>query len=303
MAAVVDIATGDVLASRRSTGRRAAAPARRRVPATINRPLMELFEPGSTNKLITLSTAIEAGHRRSRHHDQRAAGAADRRRASSRTSIRTATSRCRCPTSCASRRTSARSRSRSTCRRNSSPARCVRSGSGRATAVDFPGQAVGLLLDPSEYYDTGLASTSIGYGVAVTGMQMLDAYATIANGGVTRPPRLLDATIDSHGERHPTLEPRGRRVVSAATATDDDRDAHRGRQRRDRRVRGDPRIHRRRARPERRARRSTVATRTARWRRSSDSRRAAPALRGDRRARRADHAIRWRRRGAGVLEM
>ncbi|MDQ1509995.1 MAG: hypothetical protein QOG50_1839, partial [Actinomycetota bacterium] len=61
-------------------------------------------------------------------------------------------------------------------------------------------------------------STAIGYGVAVTGMQMLDAYATIANGGVTRPPRLLDATIDSHGQRHPALQARGREVVSPRTA-------------------------------------------------------------------------------------
>ena len=60
----------------------------------------------------------------------------------------------------------------------------------------------GLLLDPSQYYATGKYSTAIGYGVAVTGMQMLDAFATIANGGVTRPPRLLDATIDANGERH-----------------------------------------------------------------------------------------------------
>ena len=70
-------------------------------------------------------------------------------------------------------------------RTSSSPTRCARSGSGEPTAVDFPGQAAGLLLDPSHYYDTGLASTAIGYGVAVTGMQMLDAYVTIANGGVT----------------------------------------------------------------------------------------------------------------------
>jgi cell division protein FtsI (penicillin-binding protein 3) len=91
-------------------------------------------------------------------------------------------------------------------------------GLGSRTAVDFPGQASGLLLDPAKYYDTGLASTAIGYGVAVTGMQMLDAYATIANGGVTRPPRLLDAVIDSAGKRHPALEQRGRRVVSPKTA-------------------------------------------------------------------------------------
>ena len=54
------------------------------------------------------------------------------------------------------------------------------------TAIDFPGQPNGLLLDPDEYYTTGLASSAIGYGVAVTAMQMVDVYATIANGGVTR---------------------------------------------------------------------------------------------------------------------
>src|SRR5207244_10398194 len=91
-------------------------------------------------------------------------------------------------------------------------------GLGSPTAVDFPGQASGLLLDPSKYYDTGLASTAIGYGVAVTGMQMLDAYATIANGGVTVPPHLLAATIDAKGKRHTAAIGPGRRVVSSHTA-------------------------------------------------------------------------------------
>jgi cell division protein FtsI (penicillin-binding protein 3) len=91
-------------------------------------------------------------------------------------------------------------------------------GLGSRTAVDFPGQAAGLLLDPAHYYATGLASTAIGYGVAVTGMQILDAYVTIADGGVTRPPRLLEATVDSHGVRHAAQLQQGRRVVSARTA-------------------------------------------------------------------------------------
>ena len=33
-------------------------------------------------------------------------------------------------------------------------------------------------------------------------MQMLDVYTTIANGGMARPPRLVDATIDADGKRH-----------------------------------------------------------------------------------------------------
>ena len=42
----------------------------------------------------------------------------------------------------------------------------------------------------------------IGYGIAVTAMQMLDVYTTIANHGVARPPRLVAATIDADGKRH-----------------------------------------------------------------------------------------------------
>ena len=42
--------------------------------------------------------------------------------------------------------------------------------------------------------------------------------STIANGGVTRPPHLLDATIDASGERHAVEMHAGRRVVSAKTA-------------------------------------------------------------------------------------
>jgi cell division protein FtsI (penicillin-binding protein 3) len=60
MAAVVDVTTGDVLALASVNGVASGelpGPSR---AGEITRPLMELFEPGSTNKLITLSTAIEA---------------------------------------------------------------------------------------------------------------------------------------------------------------------------------------------------------------------------------------------------
>ena len=92
-------------------------------------------------------------------------------------------------------------------------------GLGTQTTVEWPYQPAGLLIPPSQYYATGKYSTAIGYGVAVTGMQMLDAFATIANGGVTRPPHLLDATIDAKGVRHPAVVPDGTRVVSANTAS------------------------------------------------------------------------------------
>jgi cell division protein FtsI (penicillin-binding protein 3) len=91
-------------------------------------------------------------------------------------------------------------------------------GLGEKTSVDFPGQAQGLLLKPTEYYATGMAAVPIGYGVAVSAQQMLDVYTTIANGGVTVPPQLVQATIDAQGNQHPRPAPPGHRVVSSATA-------------------------------------------------------------------------------------
>jgi membrane peptidoglycan carboxypeptidase len=68
------------------------------------------------------------------------------------------------------------------------------------------------------HINTGLASPAIGNGAAATAMQMLDAYVTIANNGVTRPPHLLAATIDADGRRHDEELTPGHRVVSAETA-------------------------------------------------------------------------------------
>jgi cell division protein FtsI (penicillin-binding protein 3) len=91
-------------------------------------------------------------------------------------------------------------------------------GLGKQTTVEWPYQPAGLLIPPTQYYSTGKYSTAIGYGVAVTAMQMVDAFATIANDGVTQPPHLLDATIDAKGVRHPAAVPEGTRVVSDNTA-------------------------------------------------------------------------------------
>jgi cell division protein FtsI/penicillin-binding protein 2 len=49
-------------------------------------------------------------------------------------------------------------------------------------------------------------------------MQMLDVYTTIANHGMTRPPRLVAATIDANGDRHDEPLPEPHQVVSAQTA-------------------------------------------------------------------------------------
>jgi cell division protein FtsI (penicillin-binding protein 3) len=217
MGVVVDVATGDVLSLASIEGATATSPARPSSPTEQTQPLMDLFEPGSTNKLITLSTALERGvvgpdteidvppslnigktqyNDVDPHGDVRMSVTDILRQSSNVGTIEIAEHLT-----------------------NEQLASALRAfGLGKPTTVEFPGQASGLLLPPDHYYDTGLASTSIGYGVAVTAMQMLDAYVTIANGGVSRPPHLLEASIDADGKRKPAHLPLGRRVVSGRTA-------------------------------------------------------------------------------------
>jgi cell division protein FtsI (penicillin-binding protein 3) len=91
-------------------------------------------------------------------------------------------------------------------------------GFGQPTGLDLPGEEPGSSFDAANYNDTSMGSVPIGYGIAVTAMQMLDVYSTIANHGLARPPRLVDATVDADGKRHDASLPAPHRVVSAATA-------------------------------------------------------------------------------------
>jgi cell division protein FtsI (penicillin-binding protein 3) len=93
-----------------------------------------------------------------------------------------------------------------------------RFGLGRQTGVDFPGESAGITLPLSEWTDTTLATAAYGQGLAATPLQMVSVYATIANRGRWVQPRLVRATIGQHGLRHDAPPSPSRRVVSAATA-------------------------------------------------------------------------------------
>jgi cell division protein FtsI (penicillin-binding protein 3) len=93
-----------------------------------------------------------------------------------------------------------------------------RFGFGERTALDFPNESPGLLLDPARWSGTSIGSIPIGQGIAVTAMQMLAAYNVIANDGVYVAPRLVLGTIDADGRRHDASPPASERVVSETTA-------------------------------------------------------------------------------------
>ena len=91
-------------------------------------------------------------------------------------------------------------------------------GLGSVTDIHFPGESAGLL--PSYWSGTSIADVPIGQGIAVTAVQMLAAYNTIANGGVYVPPRLVDATIDAKGDEHVIPMAAKHRVVSPTVAAE-----------------------------------------------------------------------------------
>lgn len=91
-------------------------------------------------------------------------------------------------------------------------------GQGRQSGIDFPGEASGVLRSPDEWcLTTCLAGTSIGYHVSVTPLQMAMVYATVANDGVWVQPHLVREIVDGNGVSTPVV-PLERRVVSTRTA-------------------------------------------------------------------------------------
>ncbi|MBI2708299.1 MAG: hypothetical protein HYX34_01190 [Actinobacteria bacterium] len=93
-----------------------------------------------------------------------------------------------------------------------------RFGFGSATGLGFPGETKGLMLPLDEWSGTSIGAIPIGQGIAVTPLQMLDAFNAIANDGVAVAPKLVRATVDQEGRRQPAPASRRRRVVSAGTA-------------------------------------------------------------------------------------
>ena len=92
-------------------------------------------------------------------------------------------------------------------------------GFGSPTSLGFPNESGGLMLPLDGWSGSSIGSIPIGQGVAVTALQMLQAYNVIANGGVYIEPKLVAATIDTAGVRHPTEASASHRVVSGETAT------------------------------------------------------------------------------------
>lgn len=76
-----------------------------------------------------------------------------------------------------------------------------RLGFGQRSAVKFPGESAGLILPPSKWNVSEVATMSYGYGLNATVLQLADAYAMLANKGVKMPLSLFKLEEQPQGEQ------------------------------------------------------------------------------------------------------
>jgi cell division protein FtsI (penicillin-binding protein 3) len=77
----------------------------------------------------------------------------------------------------------------------------TRFGLGDVTSSGFPGESAGLFNHYSSWSELDLATIAFGHGVAVTTLQLAQAYAIIASGGVQRPVSFLKLDEPQAGTR------------------------------------------------------------------------------------------------------
>jgi cell division protein FtsI (penicillin-binding protein 3) len=92
-------------------------------------------------------------------------------------------------------------------------------GFGRVTGLDVPGEAPGLVRRPETWAAIDLATHAFGQGISATPMQMVMAYAAIANGGFLMRPYVTRRVVSPQGQVLLENQPHVvRRVISEKTA-------------------------------------------------------------------------------------
>ena len=91
-------------------------------------------------------------------------------------------------------------------------------GYGATSGLGFPGESPGLLMSHDQWWGTSLPTIAIGQGVGVTLMQLSSAYTTIASGGAAFDPTLVRGTVGDDGRLTPAAASEPRRVISADAA-------------------------------------------------------------------------------------
>ena len=91
-------------------------------------------------------------------------------------------------------------------------------GIGTKTGSGLPGESRGILPKVADWSGTTAPTVAFGQGYSVTAMQATSVFATIANEGVRVSPTVIAGTSDSSGNYTPTAARESVRVISPETA-------------------------------------------------------------------------------------
>lgn len=92
-------------------------------------------------------------------------------------------------------------------------------GVGTNTGSGLPGESQGVLPNVASWSGTTAPTVAFGQGYSVTAMQATSIFATIANDGIRVSPTVIAGTSDSDGHFTPSANRQEVRVISSATAS------------------------------------------------------------------------------------
>jgi cell division protein FtsI (penicillin-binding protein 3) len=93
-----------------------------------------------------------------------------------------------------------------------------RFGFGSKTGIELPGETNGILRRVDRWQPSSIGSIAIGQEVGVTPVQMVAAFGALANDGMRVAPHLIREVRDAGGNVVYRAQPEQRRVISAETA-------------------------------------------------------------------------------------
>lgn len=91
-------------------------------------------------------------------------------------------------------------------------------GFGEATGIELSNEYAGNIAQLEQFKDVYAYTGSFGHGISVTPIQLITAYAAIANGGQLLQPYIVEKRISPNGVEHTTKPTVVRQVISAQTA-------------------------------------------------------------------------------------
>ncbi|MGL4172775.1 MAG: peptidoglycan D,D-transpeptidase FtsI family protein [Actinomycetota bacterium] len=91
-------------------------------------------------------------------------------------------------------------------------------GLGEFSQLRFPGESRGILAQPEDWSGSQRYTVMFGQGLSVNALQAASVFQTIANDGVRKEPSFIEGTTKLNGEFNPAKPTSSTRVVSAKTA-------------------------------------------------------------------------------------